>query len=150
MDWDKLKSEVSSHLSLSDEDILAQLLEKTITRRIRVSRAQLRITFDQFATEEGVPVWDLIENFRNETGPVGIACRAALRLRDAPGDYLPVDVTSSMFVKQIDLLLAFTILTHAQHDTLLNMGIETISIIDQLGIEEPNLNQIAKARSMLG
>jgi hypothetical protein len=30
------------------------------------------------------------------------------------------------------------------------MGIETISIIDQLGIEEPNLNQIAKARSMLG
>lgn len=81
-----------------------------------VSRGDVRQHFDNLVDASGVPVWEEIEAHKGDASAFGIACRAALRLRDAPGDYPPVDLTAALFKGQLAQLVTGGALTQAQAD----------------------------------
>lgn len=109
--------------------------------RLKASRGDVRQTFDLMVNASGVPAWEAIE--ANQTGSAGlnIACRAALRLRDAPGDYPPIDCTDALLQGQLAALVAGSVLTQAQMDQITALSpVTTIAWCEANGYPFSGLN----------
>lgn len=113
---------------------------------VTVSRGDIRQHFDNMVDANGAPVWEDIEAHKGDTSALGVACRAALRLRDAPGDYPPVDVNAVMFQQQLAALVTGTVLTQAQSDSTTALGATQIPWWQSAGYSSPiNGNDLVAA-----
>ncbi|TVR65352.1 MAG: hypothetical protein EA420_03385 [Candidatus Competibacteraceae bacterium] len=115
---------------LSDFDAAAAGYATTTVHE-RVPKGVLFQELDNFVHASGAPVWEAIEAsvaLTGEAEPVAIACRAAVRLRDAGPDYPPVNVQSPMLQTQLTILVAGGILTQAQADLLAALGDREVTI----------------------
>lgn len=135
------------YAAMSDEAVAASLMAVDRPRARLVSRGDLRQRFDNLADAQGMPVWETIEAHRNDQGALGIACRAALRLRDAPGDYPPIDVSAPMFQAQLAALVAGGVLTQEQAEGITAMGVEMVSRAEELGLGRVKPGYVAAARA---
>lgn len=135
------------YASMSDEEVAVSLMAVDRLRARLVSRGDLRQRFDNLADGNGVPVWELIEAHREDASSLGIACRAALRLRDAPGDYPPIDVSAPMFAAQLAALVAGGVLTQEQAEGITALGVEMVSRAEELGLGRVKPGYVAAARA---
>lgn len=104
---------------------------------VRVSRGDVRQHFDNLVDTNDVPVWEHIEANNTGAGALNIACRAALRLRDAPGDYPAVDLTAPLFQGQVNALVAGALMTQAQANGLFALGATTMPWWKASGYSQP-------------
>jgi hypothetical protein len=123
----------------------AALLAETVEVTRLVERGVMRQAFDNMASAQGVPVWEAIEAARDAQTPLGMACRAALRLRDAPGDYPAVNMSSPALTAMVALLVDGGALSAEQQTAFLALGVITISRAAQLGCSDLTRMDIASA-----
>lgn len=135
------------YAAMSDEAVAASLMEPNRPRARLVPRGDMRQRFDNLADADGVPVWETIEAHKGDNDALGIACRAALRLRDAPGDYPPIDVAAPMFAAQLAALVAGGVLTQEQAEGITAMGVELVSRAEELGLGRVKPGYVAAARA---
>jgi hypothetical protein len=113
-----------------------------------VARGLLSRHFDTLTDANGVPVWEAIEQHQNDTTALGVACRAALRLRDAPGDYPAIDVTTLPVTAQLTELVTANILTSDQQAQTVALGSTTIPWWRSAGYSSP-INEVDLAAAGL-
>jgi hypothetical protein len=87
-----------------------------------VGRGDVRELFDNFVDGSGIPAWEAVEAHRTDQSALGVACRAAIRLRDAPADYPTVVVTSPLFVNMVAALVGGGVISTAQQAYLAALG----------------------------
>lgn len=127
-DYQALKAELAQaqYSGMSDPQIAAALNAETVTGTHAVSRGELRQAFDVLASAAGIPVWEAIEAGQTAQTAFGIACRAALRLRDAPGDYPPINVASPVMAATLAALVAGGALTAGQQAAIAALGVTAL------------------------
>src|SRR5690606_24567694 len=135
------------YAAMGDAEVVASLTTADRPRARLVPRGDLRQRFDNLADADGVPVWETIEAHEGDDDALGVACRAALRLRDAPGDYPPIDVAAPMFAAQLAALVSGGVLTQDQAEGITAMGVEMVSRAEELGLGRVKPGYVAAARA---
>jgi len=155
MDYRKIRAELDvdplgiGYAGMTDWDAAMAMNARTRSRPCLVPHGALRQCFDNMADPSGLPLWETIEAHRSEQNQLGVACRAALRTRDAPANYPPININSPMLLAQIDTFVAAGVMTETQRSVVLALGYEAISRGEDLGVGsaiEPR--HIAKARAL--
>jgi hypothetical protein len=134
------------YAAMTDREAADDLNAPARPARRRVALGDLHQYIDNLADGGGVPVWEAIESNQADAGALGVACRAALRLRGARADYPPVNLDNAMVQGQLDGLVTGGVLSAAQKAGILALGDTTVSRAAELGLPGLGHLDIARAR----
>lgn len=160
MDYQALKTELDTdplargYAAMSDGEAAASLnaADRTVTQA--VPPGDLHQAMDNLVNGDGVPIWEAAEAHKDAASAMGVAVRAALRLRDAIAGYPDVNVHSPLFEGQLSVLVGDgsgdgtnSVMTQAQADSLVALGNITISRAQELGLGAVRWQDVMRARA---
>ena len=125
----------------------AELLN-AMSRAGGVAVGELHQALDNMADANGVPVWEWIEGHAADASAAGMACRAAIRLRNAHPSYPAVRTRGATFVAMTQTIVAAGGMTDAQAEALRALADDQVSRAQELGLGVVTTHDVELAEAL--